>query len=207
MFMTFRRGALWPRVAAALVSMPLCLVPAAPGFGQSTDNGSSEDPGQRPTGAGGTTAPSDFSDYLTNAIVLNLRAVREECSRYDPIYRLDCVQQGFEEVARRMPQGDYREARQIIFRAAAQLDSVVARNADRSVPRQRSVPNRRFKQKKTYTAVKRQNLRQAMQQAERVVAEAETRLLRSAENSEKRYSHYQQIAAAVGSNKVLLRSA
>ena len=46
-----------------------------------------------------------------------------------------------------------------------------------------------------------------MQQAQRVVQQAETKLLRSSENSEKRFQHYQQVATAVGSTKVLLRSA
>jgi hypothetical protein len=45
-----------------------------------------------------------------------------------------------------------------------------------------------------------------MAKARVVIDEASTQLLRSAENSERRYAHYQQISAAVDSTKTLLRS-
>ena len=53
---------------------------------------------------------------------------------------------------------------------------------------------------------KRSALPKALAQATAVIDEAATQLLRSAENSERRYAHYQQISAAVDSTKVLLRS-
>ena len=54
--------------------------------------------------------------------------------------------------------------------------------------------------------MKRSALPKAMAKANAVVEEAATQLLRSAENSERRYAHYQQISAAVDSTKTLLRS-
>ncbi len=46
-----------------------------------------------------------------------------------------------------------------------------------------------------------------MAEAVKVIAEAETQLLRATENSDRRASHYRRIAVALGSTKVLLRSA
>lgn len=153
----------------------------------------------------GTSKPTDF---VTTSIVKNIGAVRAECASYEPIYRIDCVRQRLLDIARRMPKGPaYSEARQIVSRAADQLGRIHASNIDRRVPTQRSRRNTRLKEAKIYAAIKRQNLNRAMEQARQVIAEAETQLLRAGENSEKRASHYQQIAAAVGSTKVLLRSA
>ena len=72
-----------------------------------------------------------------------------------------------------------------------------------SVPR---TVNPRFKKTRTYHAIRKADLPQAMAKANAVVTEAATELLRSAENSERRYAHYQQISAAVDSTKTLLRS-
>jgi hypothetical protein len=45
-----------------------------------------------------------------------------------------------------------------------------------------------------------------MAKAQSAVEEAATELLRSGENSARRYVHYQEISVAVDSTKVLLRS-
>jgi hypothetical protein len=55
-------------------------------------------------------------------------------------------------------------------------------------------------------AIKREAVPEAMAKAQNVIDEAATQLLRSSENSERRYAHYQQISVAVDSTKVLLRS-
>ena len=57
------------------------------------------------------------------------------------------------------------------------------------------------------TPVKPETIVPLRQAAANVLEEAETKLLRSASSDAKRAIHYQKIAAAVGSNKVLLRSA
>lgn len=159
-------------------------------------------------GSSSTTSTSTPTDYLTNSIVKNIGAARAECGSYDPIYRIDCLRQRLLDIARRIPAGPaYSRARQIVATAANRLGRIQASNNDHAAPRQRSRRNTRLREAKVYTAIKRQNLKKAMEQARQVIEEAQTQLLRASENSEKRASHYRQIAAAVGSTKVLLRSA
>ena len=199
------------QVITALLTLAMCATPIPPAFGQSRDGGGGAASGHGRSGdMSGATSLSQqgLSSSVTQSIVLNLRAVRGECAGYDPVYRIDCLRQGFGAVAQRIPRrGEYRQIRAIIEEANRDLGSVVANNADGRAPKQASRGNARFKQRRTYTAVKRQSLGRAMRQAQRVVQQAETKLLRSSENSEKRFQHYQQVATAVGSTKVLLRSA
>ena len=177
------------------------------GGGGTTTTTTGGGPSRGGSGGGGTGA-STPSDLVTQSIVKNFGAVRGECARYDPVYCIDCVRQRLRDIARRIPQGPaYAEARQIINRAVDRLGVIQAANLDHAEPRQRSFGNARLKETKNYSAVKRQNLERAMEQARQVIDEAATQLLRAAENSGKRASHYQKIAAAVGSTKVLLRSA
>lgn len=146
--------------------------------------------------------------YVTNSIVKNINAARAECGGYDPVYRIDCLRQRLADIARRIPSGPaYSQARQIVGRAASQLGRIQGSISDQKAPRKRSRGNARLKEAKVYTAARRDKLNKAMEQARQVIAEAETQLLRAGENSEKRAGHYQQIAAALGSTKVLLRSA
>ena len=172
-------------------------------------------PGRGQTGGVGGTGSSAASetvavptDYLTAAIVRNIDGARAECGRYDPVYRIDCLRQRLADIARRIPAGPaYSEARQIIGQASRQLGRIQAGITDHKAPRQRSRANPRLREAKVYAAARRDTLNTAMAQARQVIAEAETKLLRAAENSEKRAGHYQKIAAALGSTKVLLRSA
>ncbi len=190
--------------ALTLSGMPETYGQTAPGGGGNT--GGSATPTW--SGSSPSTDTATPTDYLTQAIIKNLDAAKAECGRYDPVYRIDCMRQRLLDIARRIPQGPaYREARQIIARASDRLGSIQARHADTGKPRQRSRGNARLKEAKLYGAVKRQNLDKAMAEARKVIEEAETQLLRASENSEKRASHYRRIAAAVGSTKVLLRSA
>nr|WP_314094096.1 hypothetical protein [uncultured Shinella sp.] len=154
-----------------------------------------------------STAVAVPTDYLTSSIVRNINGARAECAGYDPVYRIDCLRQRLADIAQRIPAGPaYAEARQIISRASSKLGRIQSGITDAKAPRQRSRANPRLKQTKTYAAVKREKLSKAMEQARQVIEEASTQLLRAAENSEKRASHYQQIAAALDSTKVLLRS-
>ncbi|MCR6501841.1 hypothetical protein MUO32_22660 [Shinella sp. CPCC 101442] len=147
------------------------------------------------------------TDYLTSSIVKNINGARAECGSYDPAYRIDCLRQRLADIAQRIPAGPaYSEARQIISRASSKLGRIQAGIVDRKAPQQRSRANPRLRQTKIYAAAKREKLGKAMAQARQVIEEAETQLLRAVQNSDKRAGHYQQIAAALDSTKVLLRS-
>lgn len=195
--------------AAALIAVAMTVTTpvslTAQTAGGNVDGGGGE---SRPNLGSQPQRPAELSRYNTSSIVQNIQAVRIECGRYDPVYRIECLHMGFSLVARRIPRsGDYRDVKDILNQAASELARVASSNVDSAAPRQVSRGNARFKVRRTYRAVKRQKLKAALKQAEDAVIRAETRLLRSAENSQKRYQHYQQITTAVGSTKVLLRSA
>lgn len=147
---------------------------------------------------------------ITKDIVSKLGAVQNECGKYDPVYRIDCLRQGIELTLASLPKtGEYAEARKILKKAAGDLKKIVLANADPSGIAVVSPPgiNKHFPKQRRYRAVRKERLKVALKQATAVIAEAQTQLLRSSENSERRSAAYQQIAAAVGSTKVLLRSA
>lgn len=192
--------ALFLAMALALAGLPDAYGQTAPGGGGTGGTISGTLSSRTPTY---TTTPTA---YLTRSISRNIAAA-EECASYDPVYRIDCLRQRLLDIAQRIPKGPaYDEARQIVQQAAGRLGRIQAANIDRSAPRQRSRGNARIKAARTYTAIHRRNLDKAMVQARQVIEEAQTQLLRASENSEKRASHYRQIATAVGSTKVLLRS-
>ena len=158
---------------------------------------------------GGTDRYIQNERLDTRRIVEDLRLLRRECSTYDEVYRIDCLRQGLELVAAAMPDiAANREAKRILRRASRDLGRIVATYEDRSAPKLTAPrdANPRFRSRRSYRAVKRQSLPAANARARKVIEEAATQLLRSAENSERRYAHYQQISAAVDSTKTLLRS-
>ena len=166
-------------------------------------------PGHSDNFAGREREEIRTSRYVTNRIVEELRYIRRECGLYDETYRIDCLRQGIDMVVAAMPDhGEYREAKRILRRASRSLGKIVSTYRDRDAPRLVAPRNAnpRFKKRRTYRAVKREALPRAMKEANAVITEAATQLLRSAENSERRYAHYQQISVAVDSTKVLLRS-
>lgn len=149
------------------------------------------------------------SRYMTRKVVLDLAGIRKECSAYDEVYRIDCLRQGIDMVVASLPDNsEYREAEQILRKASSQLGRIVSTYQDRSAPRLEAPAdaNPRFKKRRKYTAIKREAVPTAMAKATDVVNEATTQLLRSSENSERRYAHYQDISVAVDSTKTLLRS-
>ena len=160
----------------------------------------------------GISGPSvTVSDSQTAAIVTQLRQIELLCQAMGDEYRIACFAQTYRELAKDIPaNGDYVEAKAAILDAANKLDAVVRSNVDRRKPALRA----RMKTGSGTTvttpaiaAVRADRAPQLNQQAANIVAEAETVLLRSASSDARRAIHYQRIAAAVGSNKVLLRSA
>ena len=189
-----------PRTTATVLAFALALAPFGTAYGQT--RGTKSD--------GESTFPrreQGLSDYETTSITRNVDAVRDECADLDPRYRIDCLRKGLIEVAKRIPEtGDYAPARAIVAEAAAKLGEVQRRHADPAAEEKKSSGGARIAANRTYKAVKREELSQAMAEATEIIEEAETKLLRAGENSEKRAAHYQQIATAIGSTKVLLRS-
>jgi hypothetical protein len=179
---------------------------------QTVDHPGKPDTGSRYEGRearDGRTQEIPLSRRTTRRIVLDLESVRRECSLYEEVYRIDCLRQGIDMVASSLPDNsEYREAKRILKRASGNLGRVVSTYQDKAAPKL-EVPasaNPRFKKRRKYTAIKREAVPQAMARAVDIVNEATTELLRSGENSERRYVHYQDISVAVDSTKTLLRS-
>lgn len=164
-------------------------------------------------GAGNADAQTDkrlqiaFDDGLTNGIVSTIGEVERVCASVPAEYRISCLGEGFKWAARQMPSNpDYREARAAVSKAGSRLQKIAKSNADRKAPVHSTAKARKWKGKKKFTAVQKAKLKTATTAASAVIKETETRLLRSAENSQRRRVHYQKIASSVGSTRRILRS-
>lgn len=150
-----------------------------------------------------------LSATMTHKVVLDLNSIRKECGHYDEAYRIDCLRQGIDMLAASLPDNsEYRDVKRILKKAGGKLGRIVDTYQDSSKPKLDAPANAnpRFRSRRHYTAIRRAAEPEAMAKAQKVIDEAATQLLRSSENSELRYAHYQQISAAVNSTKVLLRS-
>jgi hypothetical protein len=180
---------------------------------QSVDHPHNPDPGNngRDSHNDGRDGRHDIrvNRTITRKIVLDLASIRRECGGYKDVYRIDCLRQGIDMVVASLPDnGDYGDAKRILRKASSRLSRIVTRYQDNAAPKL-EVPanaNPRFRKRRRYTAIRREAVPEAMAMAKRAIDEASTELLRSSENSERRYAHYQEISVAVDSTKVLLRS-
>lgn len=211
---------------AVMVSLGLALPDiafpqaAGPGAGAPGGQNGQGAPSAAPSSPGTSTADTnqggsrtieytDLNWLLTNRISKDFNAAVIECGRYDDVYRIDCLRQNMQRIAASLPDdGDYGRVKRILLNAAGKLGGIVEKYSDPTAPRLTppAGANPRFRLNRSYKAVRRDKVRQAMAEAAQVVQEAATQLLRSSENSAARLAHYQSISVAVGSTKVLLRS-
>ncbi|TCO70515.1 hypothetical protein [Rhodovulum euryhalinum] len=142
----------------------------------------------------------------TDRIVRQIEAARDFCGRIaQREYTIDCLAAALDRVARDMPGGDYDAAGRIIGRTARDLRRLAEANADPALPRGRVRVGDTLSPR-ALTPVRRDALGPLGDRAAALLQEAETELLRAVEGSARRMIHYQRIAAAVGSAKVLMRS-
>lgn len=139
-----------------------------------------------------------FSASATSSIVRHLSGAVRECSALASEYAASCAAAAYKKAARSASRPDYRDARRHLNDAARKLDRLVAQNADPAKPPIRKGGN-------TYKAVKTSSVAKVNAAAVKIIAETETKLLRSS-GSGQRKVHYQRIAQAVGSTKVIFRS-
>ena len=158
--------------------------------------------------------PQSGTTAATNAVVQSLADVTAFCASLpQQEYAVDCLSDGIATVARGLPAtGDYADAKAVLGDMAGKLGALAAANADPVLPRgvATSAPTSVGAAGKTssrpLTPVRTAVLPAVNAQATVIIEEAQTLLLRSA-GSDRRALDYQRISAAVGSNKVLLRSA
>jgi hypothetical protein len=176
-----------------------------------SNNNDRSDTDSNPQNLSIASGPSvEVSDAVTAEIVSQIDQAQRICEFMGDDYRVSCFAQTYRDLAEEIPgNGDYAEAKAALLDAARKLDSLARSNRDRSKPALRAkIKTRSGKTVSTrpITAVPTNRVAQINRQASEIVAEAETVLLRSASSDARRAIHYQRIAAAVGSNKVLLRS-
>ncbi len=150
-----------------------------------------------------------FSSTETEGIVALIELGQTLCSAAPVEYRVDCLAKWYRAAAKKIaPRGDYAEVRELLIGIADQLDNLVEANGDGSKPRIRVTTQSGGATVQTprFAPVSPENVAKVNREAVRIISETETILLRSGERSAERKVHYQQIAAVIGSNKVLLRS-
>ena len=124
-------------------------------------------------------------------------------------YLVSCLGSQLADIADSMPKtGDYAESARILKDASDKLNALARENRARGKPTIRYSAKVGDKSILTGSliAVQTASIPSVNQRAEAILQEAETLLLRSTSNSDRRRSHYAAMSRVVGSSKVLLRS-
>jgi hypothetical protein len=154
--------------------------------------------------------PVEATETQTTVIIRELDRNERLCDAIGDEYTISCFAKTYRELADDIPaNGDYAEARETLLNTARELDNLVRRNIDRQKPTvtaRMTTSTGQTVRTPRIAAVRADRAPQLKQQAADILEEAETVLLRSASSDATRAIHFQRIAAAVGSNKVLLRS-
>ncbi len=140
-----------------------------------------------------------------SSLVDSVRDNGDFCERVGAELRIDCLADRYAETARSLSnRGSERELKKAFRTAAKKLRRVVNKNVDRSAAR--VIPkSKTTKSSRPLRQIKTENQRTAYAQARAIVEELETVILRSKGTAE-RNTKYAQIARAVASDKLLLRS-
>lgn len=186
-------------------------------------------PGTTPVQAGGTAAPAEDgtgaaaaaaeeTEAAAAADAQSGRATRAFidaqffCARLsEPEYRVDCLSDQLAQYAAALPQSaEFDEARDVVTFAATRLNEVARRNASTTKRPGRlqgqSTGGAPLRSTRPIVPVATERLEPAFDLASSILREAETQLLRAAEQSERRRVAFTEIAEAVGGSTILLRS-
>lgn len=187
-----------PLFSLALASLVL---PSAPGMAQGI-------PGAvlytviLPAGEFGSAA-------YTAVVVSGLAAAKKFCGALDEAYRVDCLAERFGELSKGIPKNsDYEEVQRVLKSASDQMANLARNNRSQALPRGKATrPGSTETTTRPLTPTSRATASQVNRQAQAILSSTETLLLRSAAGSKSKTLQYAKIAKAVGSNKVLLRTA
>ena len=209
----------YPTLLALLVAFALWA--PAPLAAQSDEDEQDQSDGDRaamqepdPDGPGGPAAPAAPSVTATtsapatnNSIVLSLTAASGYCSL--GAYAVDCLSERLGTLAKQMEgQEEFDEVRLVLADASKKLNAIARNNRSSSLAPARFTTTGETPVETTrrLIPVDETRLEIAFTEAISVLEEAQTLLLRSTEGTNDRTIQYQRISAAIGSNKVLLRS-
>lgn len=151
------------------------------------------------------------SNNYTEVVTSNIAAAQQFCGDIEnESYRVDCLAERLGEISDDIPQdSDYAEVKEILKNTSDQLADLARANRDTTQPRGRatSAGENPVTTSRPLTPVTPASQPQVNAQAQAILSNTETLLLRSAEGSESKALQYSRIADAIGSSKVLLRSA
>ena len=133
-----------------------------------------------------------------------LKKVADQCKALGRAeYQIDCLGEGYTRVSRSIPpEPGYDEARAAIAKAGQQLTALARQNAATDLP-----PAGAKGRSRAIQPVSPGRLKATRKAAEKIIAQTQTVLLRSSERDPARKEPYRNIAAAMESGKVLIRSA
>lgn len=149
------------------------------------------------------------SSRFTDVIVGSLSAASKFCGALDSAYRVDCLAERIGKMAADIPEDtDYEEIKDVLNQTSQDMANLARRNRDSSKPRQNVSTGGSSPQATTrpLTAVRADSQASVNQQAEAILQNTETLLLRTPDDDTGKKLHYTRIAEAIGSNKTLLRS-
>lgn len=153
----------------------------------------------------------DFgSANFTRQLVSSLATAKAFCGGLDQsAYRVDCLAERLQVVSDDIPEGtDYDEVRQVLKDASAEMALLARDNRDPDLPKAPASRQGDSSERSTrpLTPVSSAVQAEVGERAIAILEQAQTQLLRSAEGSNSRSLQYAQIAQAIDSTKVLLRS-
>ncbi len=194
-----------PKALLASVGVIL-LIMGGPVSAQGTGEGSSSSPSSpggevSSTGRNAATQVSSVPQLSTR-----LSQMKSLCAKSGG-FVVDCLAERIETLV--LDASDlhgHNEMKQILRDTAEELRLLARANSDPAGPRARITSNDGQRSTRPLVAVTPSRRSSAHRQAIAILEEAETKLLRSSTQSAARASQYQQVANALGSNKVLLRS-
>lgn len=142
-------------------------------------------------------------------VLTSLSSVQAFCGGIsDRSYRVDCLADQLQAVSAGIPEGtDYEEVRSVLRDTSTKLEKLVRANPANATPRisVSSAGESGLATSRPISAIQSAKLDQVSAEAEAILEEAKTILLRSAGTGQ-RQSQYVRIAQAIDSSKVLLRS-
>lgn len=154
-------------------------------------------------------APVASLAATVDSITTTLSRSNTVCSQLPVQYQVDCLSVYYRKALAETPRDrEFAEVRTVLRDTANKLDKLARANRDTTQPRLKVRPATGPDTIKTgpITAVKPETVEATRATALAIIEEAETLLLRSAETRAEGQNEFAQIAEAIGSTKVLLRS-
>lgn len=216
--MSVIRPTVFTLVAALALTGPVPLIAQSDEDEQdeTDDRQGVSEPGGEPSTAAPTrkgsvaVAPTATTPATTKTVVASIQSATRYCKLVQPNeYVIDCLAERLDDLSKQLQgQEGFEEVRAVLETTSNELNDIARQNrSDSLAPATFSTKGPSpVRTSRRLVPVDDAKLDVAVSQALAVIGEAETLLLRSAEQSADRAIQFQQIAAAIGSNKVLLRS-